>query len=174
MPFILSHHPLCDKYSKGHYITVGKYSLCIGCTFTYPTIIILLLLNSAFNIMEIFLINPILIAIISIAFLAMYASGLFDKSIKAKILSKIYLGTIVTSIMLYVYYSITSSIVVRVYLTFLVLMVFLNTFSTLRGVKILWICRSCEQWDRFPFCDGFRDIVQRLIKDGFAECLKRA
>jgi len=137
MPFTLSHHPLCDRYKEGHYIRVGKYSLCIGCTFTYPTIIVLLILY--------FIYNPFgllferyswVIPILVIFFLVSYKLDIFDRSIIIKILSKVYLGAVVVLVVLYASYLAGSSIILKVYVAFMTYMIFVSIFSGIRGAKM--------------------------------------
>ncbi|MEX0568382.1 MAG: hypothetical protein Q6363_004375, partial [Candidatus Njordarchaeota archaeon] len=105
MPFILSHHPLCDKYKKGHYITIGRYSFCIGCTFTYPTIVIILLVQFFYRFFDFIIFDHIdWVLIASVVFLVLYGLNFFDLNVTIKILSKIYLGTLIALIILYALY----------------------------------------------------------------------
>lgn len=174
MPFTLSHHPMCDKYSRGHYITVGKYDFCIGCTFTYPAFFVVFFIQIFYRFFDFIIFEHFVWIIIAVAlFLVLYVLNVFDRNIFLKIFSKVYLGSLIALIILYALYVPQIPLLLRVYLAFFLYVLFTNVFSGLRIRKIMKICRKCSQWNNFPMCDGFRSIIRRLIRDGFALCVKK-
>ncbi len=167
MPFTTSHHPECRHY-EGHYIKIGRYKLCIGCTFTYPTILAVLLIHKYTDVTrKIFSMGWEFLAALTMMYIVLYAFKIFDKHIAIKIASKIYLGTTLTLIILYTVNKLPYQKPINIVIAILLYLFLANTLSAIRGYKIVKTCRKCDQWHRFPLCEGFKNILEKLEKEGF-------
>ena len=69
-PFLLSHHPDCDKFAINHTINVGKYRFCIGCFVGYPTAIIGILAFYFLNLVN--LLDSLFLLVIALILLATF------------------------------------------------------------------------------------------------------
>jgi len=170
MPFTLSHHPECKKY-LGHYITVGRYKLCIGCFFGYTSAVAFIILHIFYGLLS-FALNVRFLFFAFLIFLFLYASKVFDRHLILKISSKIYISFIMVAIILDVYYLADATRTIRIVMAFLAYSMMNIVLTGIRGYKMVRTCRKCEQWKDFPLCDGFINIVRKLQEDEFVEVIE--
>lgn len=165
--FLLSHHPSCEYY-RNDYIEIRGVKLCIGCFFTTPVVIILVLLDIFDNFWE--MIYPFILAIVLSLILiqALYYLNILGRSKLAKVFSKITLGVLYSIILLYPMH-LPLRYFFRVMLTFLTYMLLNATIASIRVYKNEKTCRKCPMYRDYPFCDGYRELVEKWIHEGFAK-----
>ena len=166
-PFITSHHPDCNRF-RGHYITIRGVKLCIGCFFSLSTALVVLLYHIVFGVWTLFPKNIIIYIISALVYATLYASGLFGKSKALKILSKIVFATIFVIILIYVYGLPYPSSYMRILMTLIVFVSVNYIVGAIRLYGMFKVCDRCPEKELFPFCSGFKEIVDRLISDNFA------
>jgi len=171
MPFILSHHPECAYFSSD-YITVRGVKLCIGCTFVFSSAVLFVIIDIIWHVWSLFLVTHwellLLLAVIELV----YYAG-FGKNIKSfKILSKISLGILYASVVLAIYHTNLPELI-KWYVLFLTYMLMNASIIGIRLYKVTKTCKKCPMYKDYPLCDGFKQIMLRLEKDGFVEILER-
>ncbi len=154
LPFLLAHHPLCDKFDS-HVIKIGKYKYCIGCLFGNSagliSLILLFVLRNYgvlpewnfFRLGLIFMLSYLL----SILGLTKYRS--------IKILSKIFIG-IGFSFILFSIWTLNYPIWVILLGTAFISYTCMLPINIKRVWEINKICRSCEYKNEKEECLGFK------------------
>ncbi len=173
MPFVLSHHPECEKFSENHYITIRGIKLCIGCFFTIPTIVGLVLLQGIFHYWRLI---PTSLAFAVVGGVSMIQVCAFldvgKGSLGWKLFTKIAHGIGFVAVFLlifrlpiaevwkwifsYVFYFTTGSLI-----------------GFIRAYRMDAVCSNCPEYAAFPMCYGFTHILERLQTHGFIEVTKR-
>lgn len=167
-PFITSHHPDCGHF-KGHYIVIRGTKLCIGCFFTFTTAVVVILFHVFVGIWRFIPKDPLLFILAAVVYLALYVVGIFGRNMKLKIVSKIVFGFIFVVILIYIYELPYTSDFIRIAVTILVFMMVNYVIGGIRSYKMLKVCDGCAEKVDFPFCSGFKAIINKLIDDGFVE-----
>lgn len=152
-PFILSHHPSCEKFSH-HMVDFRGYKLCMGCFFTYPaailTIIILYLppFRDLFDHTQLFG--------LAIVFLSLnVARKLILKDRISKNLHILFrnflgicLGLVVMGLL-----AVPETDPLRWYYLIFVISVAV-VYNLANGIKTMRTCKACEEYPNFPKCQG--------------------
>jgi len=152
-PFILSHHPLCKRYEK-HVVTVRGYKVCMGCLFTYSSALFtILLINIAwlffsFTYLELFYLG---VVFFGIALIRKFFLDDEKLSKKVHILFRMVLGLSLGFEITAIQFASGNS---RIYLLIIVIAVMI-IYNVFNAKKTRNICKSCEQYKDFPYCDGF-------------------
>lgn len=152
-PFILSHHPLCERYEK-HVVEIHGRKVCMGCLFTYSSAAITLLLINIFHFTGIYDYSDLFWMGILFFGLAMIRKLFLDDDKLSKnihILFRSLLGISLGFEIGAIQYSEGSTRWILIVLVVSVMIVYnvLNTFKTRK------ICKTCPQYSVFPNCDGF-------------------
>jgi len=152
-PFILSHHPSCEKYSH-HMVDLRGYKLCMGCFFTYPAAIITLLiayltpLNGYLDHIQFFG-----LAIIFLMLNVVRKLILRDRmSKKLHIIFRNFLG-ICLGLVIMGLLVIPDTDPMRWYYLILVISVAV-IYNLANGIKTMRTCKACEDYPDFPKCQG--------------------
>ena len=162
-PFLLSHHPECEKFEKNHTINIGKYRFCIGCFVGYPSALIGIIIIRLLNLVEIF--NSFCFLITALVLISTFVlSPLNLTKIKAiKIIQKSLIGLGSAFLFWYILTMQNPFFFNLIYfiLVFGLLLTFLNVYH---GYSFHKICKKCEysmDWDN---CPGFRKINECFKK----------
>ncbi len=169
--YLLSHHPSCEYY-RDDYVEFRGNKLCIGCFFTIPTVILVFILDLSLGVWA--LISRYIYHIILILLLVeiLYYFNLLGKRKIVKIFSKIGLGLLYALLLLYPLYLPVSSLAKGI-LFGLVYMLLNSLIGVIRVYRNERKCRNCPMYNDYPFCDGYRDLIQRNIKAGFVFTKRR-
>lgn len=174
MPFLLSHHPNCDTYRENHYITVKGIKLCIGCFFTYPPALLLILVQVLFfpywYFLPIKIILSLLIGIIFLQILAFLDVG--QERIKWKIFTKISLGGGFVLVFMLIFRSPFSTLS-KFALSYLFYLLTGSIIGFIRAYQMDSTCSECNSYSSFPMCPGFQNILESLQKNEFIELSQR-
>jgi len=154
-PFLLSHHPLCEKY-ESHLVEIRGYKVCMGCLFTYPsalaTILIVNLLYSvsSYGFELLFYLGLIFFGIALIRKLFLDDNSL---SKQIHILFRVVLGISLGFEISAIEYAEGES---RLFLIVFVAS-FIVIYNIANGIHTRKTCKTCEQYPLFPNCDGWPD-----------------
>jgi len=166
MPLLTSHHPDCKHY-KDDYYTIGRAKICIGCSTSFPIAILVVALYLIFGNITQF---PWYLYIGFGAFYGLFQlASIFDlnRHIVSKVLVKVAMGFGMGLITLGVF-------LMPIHIAFRII-IFIVGVSVTRVVggfrlqKIEKKCRACPQYDGYYYCDGFREITNKLEKHGFKQ-----
>ncbi|MBD3256447.1 MAG: hypothetical protein GF383_15220 [Candidatus Lokiarchaeota archaeon] len=169
-PLLLSHHPVCDKFSN-HVITIGKKKLCIGCFIGYPSTIIgiiILYFSDLINILD----RTLFLSIGTLLLSTFILSLLNLAEIKiVKIIQKICLGLGAAFLFWWIWTLSNFFFLNLIYflLIFGFLSALLNAYHTYGWYRI---CRKCEHslnWRECP--SGFQKIMQCFEEHGLDNIL---
>lgn len=177
MPFLTAHHPMCQYYID-HYFKIGKLKICIGCVITIPTFSLILAYHFVYNIWMLIPYHLFWYVIITlIVFLVLYHIGLhmgLENKVKfLKIVSKVIMGVLLGLAVIYVLSIPMKSYFLNLLFALIVFSLINGAYSSIRNFKIYRTCSRCSQFKEFPLCDGFRDIVEKLLINGFISIEKR-
>jgi len=178
-PFITSHHPSCSHF-EDHSVTFHGRRWCIGCTFNslsfFGAMVILLIIwlfdETLLNRFYLFWGGGLAILLYFLVSL----SNITEGKKRAKVLSKFLLGSgfafLCWSILLID--GLVSPILAFKMLFILVLYLgFVTGLNIKRSHEIVHECETCEYMMRWSKCPGFREIVCRLVTNGFVNPEKR-
>ena len=163
-PFLLSHHPLCSSFDD-HVYKVGKRRFCVGCFTLYPTLIILLL---TFGFLQITNTQTLMIFFgIGLGLMASILLNLLGLTEKrgVKILSKILLGASFAFLLYSVFVS--PLLLVLKILFYFAVSSFMGAISLYRIRSLEKTCKECEFDLDHDDCDGFKEVFEKLKRDGF-------
>jgi hypothetical protein len=163
---LLSHHPLCQKYSN-HVFHIKSYKFCIGCFTFFPSAITTLLF--VFLFIDMNTTSSISLFLISCPFLSTYILtilGITRKKI-IRIISKISIG-----IGAGLYISSLLAFPLPLFLKALILIEsysFIGIIAYYRKKEIEKKCLGCEYRKDWHACPGMKDIFDLLVEHGFKE-----
>jgi len=167
MPYLTSHHPECDYY-RDDYLTINGVKLCVGCTFGYSTAIIILIIDFVTKFWRnISTISLFFLVSFSLLIELIYYSGLL-KNKYFKIISKIFLGVLASIVILEILYSSLRE-PFKLILAFVAYGLINNTLTGIRLYRIEKTCRKCPMYNDFPLCNGFKEIIEKLERDGYVK-----
>jgi len=151
-PFLLSHHPRCEKY-ESHVVEIKGYKVCMGCLFTYPSALITILIANLLyftNLYDFRILFYLGLAFFGIALIRKFFLNDRNLSKKVHILFRIILGvSLGFEISAIEYASGTARLFLIVFVAAVII-----TYNVLNGIKTREICKTCEQYHLFPNCDG--------------------
>ena len=154
-PFLLAHHPSCDKFSH-HTLNYRGWKLCMGCFIIYPSAIITLA-------MLFFLQNLHSIDYLIAFYIALVMFGInsirkivFKDNLpkKVQIVFRIILGISLA----YILYSIWLAPQPEQYYLIGMFLAIAIGYNLFNSKKMLKTCKECEQYPEFPKCEGLRNI----------------
>ncbi|MHA1112642.1 MAG: hypothetical protein ACTSRE_16225 [Promethearchaeota archaeon] len=154
-PYLVSHHPNCEKYEEHVFIISGK-KFCIGCFIGYPAAIAGI--GISFPLVFFGVINVWIILIIGILFSLATLLSLtqFTKKRARKILQKMLIGMgsgfIITSLWIFMGFAWYFKIFV-IWGTIIVLNIPISVMHYKTHNKI---CKKCEWKNNWNECPGFR------------------
>jgi len=162
IPFLLSHHPECEKF-KGHTIKCRGKELCIGCFIGYPTAIIALPILTLAKINK--LIPSHLLFLMSIIFISTFFLSPLHliKNKTIKIFQKFLIGFGAALLIIWIMSlpQPRSSNITTAFIVFYILLVLLNLYH---AYGILHTCYKCETPFDWGKCSGFCTIRERMEK----------
>ena len=162
-PFLLSHHPDCDKFAINHTINVGKYRFCIGCFVGYPTAIIVILAFYFLNLVN--LLDSLFLLVIALILLAtFFLSPLnFTKIKTIKIIQKFLIGLGSVSLFWYIW-SLPNSFIVNFLYFSLIFGTLFTLLNIYHGYGFYKVCKKCEHSMNWNNCPGFKRIKECFEK----------
>ena len=161
-PFLLSHHPDCDRFNQ-HTINVHGLKLCAGCATIYPSVLISLCLLYTINFFHplffkyLFFIGLLLIGpkIISI----LLHTGRKTVKIGVNILVGIGIAICIFSI-----FSLPFPFVTNLFI-FIVFFMIVSSANFLRVKSIMKTCLTCEYHRNWSVCPGFKGLYNSIEKN---------
>lgn len=162
-PFLIAHHPECDKFKKNHTINIGKYSFCIGCFVGYSAALItyftikILNLNNAIP-------NQILF-ILSLIFIATFIlSPLKLTKIKViKIIQKILIGVGAAFLLIWIL-NLPNPELTNKIISMFVLNALVGVLNLYHAVSFFSKCNKCDTPFNWGNCLGFKSITDNFKK----------
>ena len=154
-PFLLAHHPSCDVFSN-HTLNIRGWRLCLGCFVIYPSAIIvltLLFILSDFHSIDYLMAFYIALAMFLINSIRkiVYKDNL-PKSVQ--IVFRIILGISLASIL----YSIWLAPQPEQYMILGMFLAIAIGYNLFNSKKMLKTCKKCNQYSKFPKCEGLNNI----------------
>jgi len=163
-PFLLSHHPLCSDFDE-HVYKLGKRRFCVGCFTLYPTLIIMLIILGLMQITNLFsLFILLLIGLGLLSSILLNLLGLTEKKF-AKVISKVLLGASFACL-IYSIFSFPIFPFLKILFLFAVSS-FIGSISLYRVKSLEKTCKECKFGLDQDNCDGFKEVNEKLIRDGF-------
>lgn len=147
---MLSHHPSCGRFGH-HVVTIGRYDICMGCLFVYPTALVTMLIlfsqRSNMSYLPLFALGCVL-------FFVAVARRLFWKGLRNKpvhAMFRMILGVSFGSVVMAAIFAPT------LFLKGILAMAIIAAWSAYQvggwfGIKAE--CRSCPRYRSFPKCEG--------------------
>lgn len=173
MPFLLSHHPECDAYSENHYMTPFGVKLCIGCFFTYPTVLILLILQAFFHYWRWIPASFAVFSVIGIILIQISAFLDFGEgNLPWKIFTKITLGIGLVLVFLLLF-RLSLPTVMKWGISFFFYLLAGSLIGLIRAFRMHSTCSACPEFAMFPSCAGFTQILHDLQANDFIEMTGR-
>lgn len=160
VPFLLSHHPECDKF-KGHTIKCGGKNFCIGCFIGYPTAAIALPILIFFKIDELF--PPQFLFLVSILFIASIILSPLNltRNKTVKIIQKFLIGLGAALLFTWIMgLPQPRSLNLRTaFIVFYILILLLNLYHAYGFLHTCYKCETPFDWGK---CSGFCTIRARI------------
>ena len=152
-PFILSHHPSCEKFSH-HMVDFRGYMLCMGCFFTYPAAILPIIIMHLPPFRDLF--DHTQLFGLAIVFLSLNVGRkliLKDRISKnLHILFRNFLG-ICLGLVVMGLLAVPETDPLRWYYLIFVISVAV-VYNLANGIKTMRTCKACEEYPNFPKCQG--------------------
>lgn len=154
-PFMLAHHPSCDKFSD-HTLNFGGLRLCMGCFVIYPTAAAALaVLYLASGTIQLDYMPAFWIALILFGVNAIRKTVIKDRLPKGiQIVFRIILGMSLAFMMA----SIWLAPVPEQFHLITLLLAFAIVYNLINGRKMVNTCKECPNYSEFPKCRGLKDI----------------
>ncbi|MFW9846156.1 MAG: hypothetical protein ACFFD6_05385 [Candidatus Thorarchaeota archaeon] len=171
-PFLTAHHPFCEHFS-GHVFIFRGRQWCIGCffntlSFVTTSSVLLLLWSIAPLTLSRFYLFWGGIAGVVVSFLA--SAFHLNENFRAKAISKLLLGSSFASVtisVLIVGGSLLEQLLEKV---LFIALLYLPTISLMNAKRLREItveCEECEYRMRWSKCPGFKDLVCRMVDEGY-------
>lgn len=160
-PYLLSHHPHCDRYGNDVF-KIGRLRLCKGCYITYPTILLVMVFSCLSGIVHRYPWYSFAgtgMVIGSFEFISLF----FDVGgyrMVIKFLLGLGVGLVIVGVYLMpigIYYST---------LIIMMLVVLANLIYMIRWKKFKKKCLACPHEMDWENCPGFREMNERMERYG--------
>lgn len=174
-PFLTSHHPSCPQFDD-HRITIRRRQWCIGCTFNTVSFV-----SAMVFFLLVWLLAPLLLVRFylfwgGVGGVAIYAtlsaSGVTDISTSVKIASKFLLGSSFAAIAWSILLAdglFSLGFGLKILLIIIMYLVVLTFLNAKRMAEIARECEDCKHSMRWSQCPGMRELVCRLVEEGFVQ-----
>lgn len=171
-PFLTAHHPFCDHFS-GHIFTFRGRQWCIGCFFNTLSFVV--------TVSGLFLLWSIAPATLSRFYLfwggisgvivSLMASVFqLNEKFRAKAASKLLLGSSFAAVTVSVFIAGGSLFSLFFEKVLFIALLYLPTISLMNAKRLREIaleCEECEYRMRWSRCPGFKDLVCKMVDEGY-------
>lgn len=163
-PFLLSHHPECDKFNN-HTLNVGKVRFCIGCFVGYPIAILGMFL---IPLLRIQLLIPydyfLIISIILLATFIMSPLKLTENK-TIKIIQKALIG-LGSSFLFWYIMTRPNPRIVNIFIFYISFGAIISILNIYHVLGFVMKCYKCETPFLWGSCGGFKSINNNFNKYG--------